>query len=98
MQTIIIISCVFIFLLFFYNLWYNGLIWPNTPSKKYPVRGDVSSYQGEIDWETLENQDIDLHLLRLQRAGGTRTSIFQQNFQNASETGIRIGAYHFFQL
>ena len=49
-KIIIIISCVFIFLYFFIILWYNGLIWPNTPSKKkYPVRGvDVSSYQGEI--------------------------------------------------
>ena len=82
-KIIIIISCVFIFLYFFIILWYNGLIWPNTPSKKkYPVRGvDVSSYQGEIDWETLENKILILHLLRLQRAAVTRTSIFSRIFK-----------------
>ena len=74
-KIIIIISCVFIFLYFFIILWYNGLIWPNTPSKKkYPVRGvDVSSYQGEIDWETLENQDIDFAFIK---AGITQAENF----------------------
>ena len=71
-KIIIIISCVFIFLYFFIILWYNGLIWPNTPSKKkYPVRGvDVSSYQGEIDWETLENQDIDFAFIKATEGSG----------------------------
>ena len=99
-KIIIIISCVFIFLYFFIILWYNGLIWPNTPSKKkYPVRGvDVSSYQGEIDWETLENQDIDFAFIKATEGSGYEDEYFQQNFQNASETGIRIGAYHFFSF
>ena len=99
-KIIIIISCVFIFLYFFIILWYNGLIWPNTPSKKkYPVRGvDVSSYQGEIDWETLENRDIDFAFIKATEGSGYEDEYFQQNFQNASETGIRIGAYHFFSF
>ena len=78
-KIIIIISCVFIFLYFFIILWYNGLIWPNTPSKKkYPVRGvDVSSYQGKR-WRI---KILILHLLRLQRAAVTRTSIFSRIFK-----------------
>ena len=82
-KIIIIISCVFIFLYFFIILWYNGLIWPNTPSKKkYPVRGvDVSSYQGEIDWETLENQDIDFAFIKATEGSGSRTSIFSRIFK-----------------
>lgn len=42
-------------------LIYNGIIWFNNPSKsEYPVRGvDVSSYQGDIDWQVLSSQGID---------------------------------------
>ncbi len=58
----------------------------------------MSSYQGEIDWETLENQDIDFAFIKATEGSGYEDEYFQQNFQNASETGIRIGAYHFFSF
>ena len=48
----IVVVIAGIILYIFAVLWYNGIIWLNTPSKKdYPVRGvDVSSYQGEKNW------------------------------------------------
>ena len=52
--TVIVCVCIVAVLIF------NGVILLNNPSRdRYSVRGvDVSSYQGEIDWNILSEQDI----------------------------------------
>ena len=64
------IACAFGILLVggligFVLVW-NGIIQLNHPSQEsYPVRGvDVSSYQGEIDWQVLSRQGIQFAFIK----------------------------------
>lgn len=81
-------------------LMYKRIIWPNDLfSKKYSVRGvDVSSYQGDIDWETLSKQNIDFAFIKATEGSGYEDPCFKQNWEEAMQTDLRIGAYHFFSF
>lgn len=59
---------------------------------------DVSSYQGDIDWEILAGQNIDFAYIKATEGSSTVDRCFEYNWQNASKTGLRIGAYHFFSF
>lgn len=76
----------------------NGVILLNNPSaEKYPVRGvDVSSYQGEIDWQVLEKQNIQFAYIKATEGSAYVDSNFACNWENASASDLYIGAYHFF--
>lgn len=84
----------------FVTLWYNGIIWFNTPSKKkYPVKGvDVSSFQGNIDWKEIESQGISFAFIKATEGSGYTDEYFAENYKNSKETNIRIGGYHFFSF
>lgn len=84
-------------ILFFALIW-NGVILLNNPSmERYPVRGvDVSSYQGEIDWDTLASQNISFAFIKATEGSSYVDPYFAENYQQAQQTGLRIGAYHFF--
>lgn len=63
---------------------------------------DVSSFQGEIDWEELKKQGVDFAMLRVGGRGYTEGDIyedemFETNAQNAHKAGIKVGAYFFSQ-
>ncbi|MFV0400192.1 MAG: GH25 family lysozyme [Oscillospiraceae bacterium] len=79
-------------------LTWNGFFLPNgSAASKYEVHGvDVSSYQGEIDWELLASQNIQFAFLKATEGSGHVDSYFQQNLEGALQTGLRVGAYHFF--
>lgn len=81
-------------------LFYNGILLFNHPSKeKYPVRGvDVSSYQGEIDWEILAGQGIEFAFIKATEGSSFVDKQFKTNYENARSTNLRIGAYHFFSF
>lgn len=78
--------------------FYNGVLQFNNPSRQtYPVRGvDVSAYQGEIDWETLAGQDIQFAFLKATEGSAHTDPRFQDNWDGARQTDLRVGAYHFF--
>ena len=79
---------------------YFGLIHINNPELNgFTVKGvDVSSYQGNIDWPLLASQDIDFAYIKATEGSASQDRCFSQNWQEASQTGIRIGAYHFFSF
>ncbi|MBR5386142.1 MAG: hypothetical protein IK142_01010 [Clostridiales bacterium] len=81
-------------------LLYFGFIHINNPELKgLTVRGvDVSSYQGEIDWPQLASQDIEFAYIKATEGSSYQDPYFSQNWQGASGTDIRIGAYHFFSF
>ncbi len=93
-----------IFLLFdiilFGILVYRKKITLNNPSPEdYPVRGvDVSYYQGEIDWKVLEGEGLDFAFIKATEGSSHIDSKFEENWQGASETDLRLGAYHFFSF
>lgn len=67
----------------------------------YEIRGiDISHYQGEIDWELLQNAMIEKSPIRfvVMKATEGASKIdpsFNENFQQAREYGFIRGAYHF---
>ena len=81
-------------------LVYNGIILLNNPSEnEYPVRGvDVSSYQGEIDWEILSKENIDFAFIKATEGSTHTDKYFDSNFKNALKTNLAVGAYHFFSF
>lgn len=81
-------------------LLYNGVIHVNNPSKsKYPIRGvDVSHYQGEINWEQMAKEDIRFAYIKATEGSSHKDEKFDQNWNGAQTTDLRIGAYHFFSL
>ncbi|MEG0597860.1 MAG: GH25 family lysozyme, partial [Oscillospiraceae bacterium] len=87
-------------LLVLYGLmrWRGFLIYPqeaNPPS--YQVFGvDVSSYQGEIHWETLKAQGVQFAFIKATEGSGMTDSQFAASWQSVHQTDILAGAYHFF--
>lgn len=79
---------------------YNGWFLLNNPSKNsYPVRGvDVSHYQGKIDWERLSQNDIEFAYIKATEGSSHLDPEFAANWQNARETRLAAGAYHFFSF
>jgi len=76
-------------------LFYNGIVHFNHPTQE--VHGvDVSHYQGEIDWAKLANQDICFAFIKATEGSTHIDPRFSENWQNALNTPLRIGAYHFF--
>ena len=81
-------------------LLFCGVLHINNPDgEKYPVAGvDVSSYQGEIDWETLASQEISFAFIKATEGSSYLDEYFEKNWAEASKTALRIGAYHFFSF
>ena len=81
-------------------LIYTGIIQLNRPSREiYPVRGvDVSHYQGNIDWNKLQAQGVMFAFIKATEGSSHTDSMFQANWENVAQTGLRAGAYHFFSF
>jgi lysozyme len=81
-------------------LWFEGIIIPNAISAKlYSVKGvDVSSYQGEIEWDELQIQDIRFAFIKATEGSNFVDNYFVENWKEAEKTTLRIGAYHFFSF
>lgn len=66
---------------------------------KYPVFGvDVSNYQGDIDWKTLEKQDVAFAFIKATEGSSHVDESVRQNLERAAETDIKVSAYHFFSF
>jgi lysozyme len=81
-------------------LFYNGVIHFNSPSlREYPVQGvDVSAYQGAIDWDILSRQNIRFAYIKATEGSGMQDENFNANWQDATQTALKVGAYHFFSF
>ena len=75
-----------------------SLIWILNPNhEKYHVKGvDVSSYQGDIDWEILSDEGIDFAFIKATEGSNFVDEKFSINLENAYKTDLFVGAYHFF--
>lgn len=88
-----ILTAIIVFVLF-----YLGILQINNPDKtRFPIRGiDVSSFQKEIDWETLKTQDIRFVFIKATEGGDFKDSAFSENWKKSRQAGFTRGAYHFF--
>ncbi len=94
----IIIIMLLILAITVITLVYNGVVLLNNPSEsEYPVRGvDVSSYQGDIEWQTLSSQNIDFAFIKATEGSSYVDPCFTYNYSEAQKCDISVGAYHFF--
>ena len=78
----------------------KGMIIPNKIyARHYSVQGvDVSSYQGKINWKTLESQGVRFAFIKATEGSGHVDSRFAENWRAVSGTDIAAGAYHFFSF
>ncbi|MCC8136447.1 MAG: glycosyl hydrolase family 25 [Ruminococcus sp.] len=67
--------------------------------ERFPVMGvDVSHYQGEIDWQELERQNVSFAFIKATEGSGHIDEFARRNLESAAETNIKISAYHFFSF
>ena len=99
-KAIAILCSFFIIVLATGFLFYKGFIRINTPSKAdSPVRGvDLSSYQGDVDWEVLSKQDISFAFIKATEGSSYIDPKYKENIENALKTNLRVGVYHFFSF
>ena len=96
---ILILATMILIIISIPLLLWNGVILFNNPSTtEYPVRGvDVSNYQGEIDWDILSKEEgIQFAFIKATEGSSFVDKSFLENFNNATQTDLRVGAYHFF--
>ncbi len=84
----------------YFYLAFNGKIILNNPSMAtYPVRGvDVSSYQGNIDWDVLSSQNLSFAFIKATEGSSHVDSYFSYNYEAAIKSGLRVSPYHFFSF
>ena len=98
-KIILLITSITVIGIIIYSfLIYNGNILLNNPSDEdYPIRGiDVSSYQGEIDWDVISSQNISFAFIKATEGTTFIDEKFVYNYEEAAKTNIEVGAYHFF--
>lgn len=59
---------------------------------------DVSSHQGEIDWQRVAQDSITFAYIKATEGGDFVDGSFDENWRRAGNAGIERGAYHFFTL
>ena len=67
-----------------------------------PLGIDVSSYQGEIDWEQVAGSGVSFAMIRAGLRGYTKGGImqdamFERNIKGALAAGLKVGVYFFSQ-
>lgn len=66
---------------------------------RYEVKGiDVSHYQGEIDWETLDSGELSFAYIKATEGSSHVDDRFAQNWGDSAQTSLYTGAYHFFSF
>ncbi|ASK65715.1 lysozyme [Brachybacterium avium] len=59
---------------------------------------DVSSHQGDIDWEEVGGAGVGFAYLKATEGAGFTDTHFRENWDGARAAGITPGAYHYFTL
>ncbi len=66
------------------------------PSSETIYEGiDVSGYQGNIDFEKVKNDGIEIVYMKSSEGQDYIDSKFEQNYKRAREAGLKIGFYHY---
>jgi lysozyme len=69
---------------------------PQRDGKDSLVLGvDLSAYQGAIDWDTLDQQNLDFVFIKATEGKDYVDEQFKTNWEASKKTGLKVGAYHF---
>lgn len=79
---------------------YTGLLIPNQIfiSDSDIVGCDVSRYQGDIQWDLLARQNISFAFIKATEGSSHVDPVFAENWEQAFQTRLYVGAYHFFSF
>ncbi len=98
-KSIIILTLILLFMTLLIAIALKKVKINTLFAKNFPVRGvDVSHYQGDIDWEVLQMQNIDFAYIKATEGSSHVDEKFAENWKNASQTVLNVGAYHFFSF
>jgi len=81
----------------------GSIMYYNDPAFSTAIGIDVSSYQGDVDWEKVAASGIQFVFIRVGYRGyGTAGTVnldtnFQKNLSGAKAAGLKVGAYFFSQ-
>lgn len=81
-----------------YDRWFAPAASPD--ASRYPVRGiDISRHNGVIDFDRLSTSHPEISFIYIKATEGTsyRDPRFVQNYRGARQSGVAVGAYHFFR-
>lgn len=95
--TILIVVLIILGTIALSLVWNGKIILNDYFIDEDSVKGiDVSSYQGEIQWEVISNQNISFAFIKSTEGSSFVDENFDYNFEQAKNTSLDIGAYHFF--
>lgn len=65
----------------------------------YPVTGvDISAHNGVVDYDALVADSIDFVIIKASEGATFRDRTFVDNIRRARQSGLPVGAYHFFRF
>ncbi len=72
---------------------------PYVSEEDYPVRGvDISSHNGMINFKAAAADGVSFAFLKASEGDTYRDTNFELYYSQASEAGIKLGAYHYFRF
>lgn len=65
----------------------------------YPTRGiDLSAHNGDVDFEAVKDAGMKFVMLKASEGVSFTDRKFSDNYRQAREAGLKVGAYHFFRF
>ena len=94
MRTKKILVCILLVaFLFFMNA---GYIYAITPVSNDTYEGiDVSNWQGYIDYQKVKQSGIEVVYIKASQGSDLKDAYFDINYENAKNSGLKVGFYHF---
>ncbi len=94
----LIICILALALVWLFVRWRGLVLFPDQiDPQQWEIWGvDVSSYQGEVDWDLLRRQGVDFAFIKATEGSGLTDPCFARNRAGAEAAGVIAGAYHFF--
>jgi len=65
------------------------------PRRRQPLGNDVSRWQGDVDWDSVERKGAKFSYVKATEGTGYRNPHFTQQYNGAYRVGLVRGAYHF---
>lgn len=80
-----------------YRRYWSEQIVPS--AQLYPTRGvDLSAHNGRVDFKALADSGVDFVILKATEGVTFVDNMFFDNYRDARDAGLRVGAYHFFRF
>lgn len=90
MKKLISALCIFLVIIF------TQKVYAISPSNEEIYNGiDVSAYQGEINFEAVKQENIDVVYIKSSEGRDFVDPYFERNYANAKINGLKVGVYHF---